>query len=61
MKAGYYINESNNLILVYPKGYNNIPYTLDVFSKGKWELVAYSPFLFNLLDHIIDFSYIGEL
>ena len=61
---GYYINENDNLVLLYPKGYNKkFPYKtqIEVYTIFGWQPVLFSDHIFDLLNKTVEFAYIGEL
>lgn len=59
---GYYINESNNLIIFYPKDhFIENKTTFEVVQKGDWIQVHCSDEEIGLLQKALDFDLISEL
>ena len=64
MKEGYYISESSNLQLWYPKGYFKKGYqTMELYLPmvNRFERVHYNKKTLSIVMSIFDFEFIGEL
>jgi hypothetical protein len=62
MKAGYYISESNNLQLWYPKGYFKKGYqTMELLLSDGYVKVHYDKKTLGIVMSIFNFEFIGEL
>jgi hypothetical protein len=58
---GYYMTESGNLMILYPK--NGAIYAADIYNEelGRWHRFLYSKFQLDLLNKALEFEYLGKL
>lgn len=58
---GYYMTESGNLMVLYPK--NSAIYSADIYVEelGRWHRFLYSEFQLYLLNKTLEFEYLGKL
>jgi hypothetical protein len=64
MIPGYYLNESRNLLIIYPKSffYDNLT-TFEVYDKNKKEFVRihFPDQTVQMFDKIVDTEFLGDL